>query len=791
MQMLVFFMFYHQFRMDIIMKTHLLTLLALAGFATAHAQAPNGFPYQAAMRNASGQPLASQSVSLRFTLREGSASGTILYRETQLKTTSAQGMLVATVGSGSVAQGAFPTATQWASGAKYLQVEADATGGSNFAEISNTQLMAVPYATFANTSSSASTATTATTATTANALAPTAVISPVQIAGNGATAGQILKWNGTAWAPASAGSSTVPLTQLEQGGATTGQIIKWNGTAWAPAADGPSTITMSQIEQAGATSGQIIKWDGTKWAPANDGPATITASQISQSGATAGQVLKWNGTAWAPAKDSSGTAGTALTAGTGLSITGNVINSRWTTAGNDLYNNNSGNVGIGNTTPLYPLSVHSSAGNGEIEAKTGSSTAYSGLRLTNSAGTNMFLNKYGTGSTGSTYGMPNASLGYLNNAASGSLLYSTADSMSFATNAAQRLSILKNGVVNIGSIGSVGKFNVKGSSAILYSPSVSAYDYSVASFFVPDTVTTSLSSSVGVMGYAKGSAFFNAGIGGIAGNSGTFNVGAVIEAKALQTTGKRNYGIYSETDGGYSFTIGHYNGVFAASTSASGTYGSYNDVDGTAGSAAYAGYFSNTATNSSYTNYGVYGTATSGLTNYAGYFQGNVYVSGTLSKAGGTFQIDHPQDPENKYLIHSFVESPEMMNIYNGNITTDANGAAEVTLPSYFQSLNVDFRYQLTVIGPDFAQAVVSKKIEGNKFSIKTDKPNTEVSWQVTGVRNDAWAKANRVIPEKPKEKNAVGKYLHPELFGKPASAGIHHVNTEGIAVPKRHNRNK
>ena len=744
--MLEYFKFNYQFRGNIKMKIQLFTLLAIAGFATAQAQAPNGFPYQAAMRNVSGQPLASQSVGLRFTLREGSASGTIIYRETQIKSTSTQGMLVATVGGGTVAQGVFPTATQWASGAKYLQVEADATGGSNFLEISNTQLMSVPYASFANTSSSANTA---------NALVPTATIAPSQITGIGATAGQILKWNGTAWAPASAGASTVPLTQLEQGGATTGQIIKWNGTAWAPA---------------------------------NDGPSTISPNQISQSGATNGQVLKWNGSAWAPAKDS---AGATLNAGTGLSITGNVINSRWTSAGNDLYNNNSGNVGIGNTTPLYPLSVNSSSGNGEIEAKTGSSTAYSGLRLTNSAGTNMFLNKYGTGASGNSNGLPNASLGHLNNSSSGSLLLSTADSMTFSTNASQRLRILKNGDVNIGSPVAIGKFNVKGSSANLYSPAVSAYDYSVASFFMPDTVTAKFSSSVGVLGYGKGSEFINAGIGGIAGNSGTFNVGGIFESKASPVTGKRNYGIYSETVGGYAFTIGHFNGVITASTSASGTFGSYNEVEGTAGSDAFAGAFTNTATNSSFTNYGVYGEASNGLTNYAGYFQGNVSVSGTLSKAGGTFQIDHPQDPENKYLIHSFVESPEMMNIYNGIITTDANGGAEVTLPTYFQALNIDFRYQLTVMGPDFSQAVVSKKIEGNKFSIKTDKPNIEVSWQVTGVRNDAWAKANRVVPEKPKEANAVGKYLHPELFGKPASAGIHYINREGIALPKKQNTPK
>ncbi len=85
-------------------------------------------------------------------------------------------------------------------------------------------------------------------------------------------------------------------------------------------------------------------------------------------------------------------------------------------------------------------------------------------------------------------------------------------------------------------------------------------------------------------------------------------------------------------------------------------------------------------------------------TGRAAYFSGDVYVNGTLGKAGGGFKIDHPLDPANQYLQHSFVESPDMMNVYNGNIRTDANGEATVMLP-LFEALNRDFRYQLTVIG--------------------------------------------------------------------------------------------
>ena len=95
---------------------------------------------------------------------------------------------------------------------------------------------------------------------------------------------------------------------------------------------------------------------------------------------------------------------------------------------------------------------------------------------------------------------------------------------------------------------------------------------------------------------------------------------------------------------------------------------------------------------------------------------GSVYIGGTLTKNGGSFRIDHPLDPANKYLQHSFVESPDMMNVYNGNVITDATGYADILLPEWFGALNRDFRYQLTVLDTTdsdrFVQAKVVKKIE-------------------------------------------------------------------------------
>jgi trimeric autotransporter adhesin len=159
---------------------------------------------------------------------------------------------------------------------------------------------------------------------------------------------------------------------------------------------------------------------------------------------------------------------------------------------------------------------------------------------------------------------------------------------------------------------------------------------------------------------------------------------------------------------------------------------------------------------------GIDATAGSGL---AGYFNGNVTVTGAISAGTKDFKIDHPLDPANKYLVHASVESSEMKNIYDGTVTTDAQGNATVRLPSWFEALNSDFRYQLTVIG-QFAQAIVSRKVQNNEFAIKTSMPNVEISWQVTGVRHDAYAIANPLVVEEEKDARLRGFFIHPELYG-------------------------
>jgi hypothetical protein len=152
---------------------------------------------------------------------------------------------------------------------------------------------------------------------------------------------------------------------------------------------------------------------------------------------------------------------------------------------------------------------------------------------------------------------------------------------------------------------------------------------------------------------------------------------------------------------------------------------------------------------------------------------GNLSILGNMSKAGGSFKIDHPIDPANKYLYHSFVESPDMMNIYNGVVVLNEAGEATVILPDWFEALNRDFRYQLTAIGTPGPNLYVAEEVTSNHFSIAGGKSGAKVSWQVTGVRHDAWAEAHRIPLEVEKTGDDKGKYLHPELFGRGNEMGI------------------
>lgn len=154
------------------------------------------------------------------------------------------------------------------------------------------------------------------------------------------------------------------------------------------------------------------------------------------------------------------------------------------------------------------------------------------------------------------------------------------------------------------------------------------------------------------------------------------------------------------------------------------------------------------------------------VTGKAAVFNGDVEINGYLSNPGAFTQIDHPLDPANKYLSHSFVESADMMNIYNGNAILDSNGEATVILPEWFEVINRDFRYQLTPIGAPGPNLYIAQKIVEHQFKIAGGTQGMEVSWMVTGIRQDPFAKANPIPVEEVKSDAEKGTYIHPELYG-------------------------
>jgi hypothetical protein len=155
----------------------------------------------------------------------------------------------------------------------------------------------------------------------------------------------------------------------------------------------------------------------------------------------------------------------------------------------------------------------------------------------------------------------------------------------------------------------------------------------------------------------------------------------------------------------------------------------------------------NTVSDSGYKNLTYSVLSTTGFS-----MNGDLHVGGTLYKSAGSFRIDHPLDPKNKFLQHSFVESPDMMNIYDGVVTMDKTGTAEVRLPDYFEALNRDFRYQLTPLG-GYAPLYIKEEIKDNRFMIGGGKSGLRVSWQVTGIRHDAYANEHRIAVETDKPK--------------------------------------
>ena len=574
---------------------------------------------------------------------------------------------------------------------------------------------------------------------------------------------------------------------------TAGQVLKWDGSAWSPGTDLGDTFWQASGSNIFYNAGNVGIGTSSPVYPLHVQTATSDRAIYGLHTATSGTAYGAYGESRSPSgygvygKGGVGVLGTS-SAGDGVEGQSSAANKSGVWGHNDLV---SGYGVAGSSTNGIGVGGWSTNG----IAVYGLANALSGLtygvyaRTDSASGTGVF--GWATATSGNTRGVVGQ-----NDSPSGAGVYGLATATSGNTRGVvgQSDSPSGTGVYGLATATSGftygGRFESAGTGGIgVYGL---AYDTSGVNFGVYGESRSPWGS--GLFGVAS------AGGKGVWGRSTTGDgvVGETNAANKSGVWGRNNvsggYGVAgSSTEGtgvggwstsgrgvfGYAGTIGPTYGVWGQSDSNEG-YGVYGwapatsgitiGVQGQSDSTAGAGV-DGLATATSGLTYGVVGSSYS-PSGYGVYSYGNFGVAGTKS-----FQMDHPLRPETHYLNHFCTEGPEPYNAYRGNVVTDANGYATITLPSYFESINRDPTYHLTVIdgSDDFVLAKVVREIQNNQFVIRTNKPHVKVSWRVEAVRNDRWVQEYGYQTEQPKPAEYRGKYLHPELYGQPKELGIHY----------------
>jgi len=398
-----------------------------------------------------------------------------------------------------------------------------------------------------------------------------------------------------------------------------------------------------------------------------------------------------------------------------------------------------GQVSVNNATP-FANTVFSSYGAGSSDAVAGASTG---------TGDGVYGQNTSTGTT------PGNGVTGLSNAATGMGV------------GAYNLNASGTGIIAAGN-NLAGNYAVAGSGGAFNAARVGVYAIS-------QNTATNISST-GIIGRDAGGTFTmlnggagvtgsaaNSGVGVFAYNTGTTNLSHGVYSSITSTTAAAVLGI-----GGNSAVQGQT--TVAGGIGAAGFGGT--DGDGIYGTASgNLGYGVTGFVTSGVNAIGVYGYADGGGANrYGGFFDNDLGSSGVK-----TFLIDHPLDPSNKLLKHFSMESPEVLNMYRGNVVLGPNGEGIVALPSYFESINnQNYSYHLTPVGAP-AQLYVKQEIVNKEFVIAGGTPGMKVSWTVYAERNDPYLQQNpdeRAV-EIQKTGAIAGKYVSPGLYGMPPSMSM------------------
>jgi len=493
------------------------------------------------------------------------------------------------------------------------------------------------------------------------------------------------------------------------------------------------------------TAGDITNWN-TPLSGDVSGSTVLTVTglrgrSLAETVPVTGQVLTWNGSSWSPGND-----------GFVLPFSGQTTTG---TSGIDIRHNATSGITIGGA--FWNASTSGTAVRGNATAISGDTH---GGSFQNASTSGKAVSGFASATSGTTFGGR-----FENWSSSGTGVYGTVTATAGTTYGGHFIASSTGGTGVYGNATAETGSTCGGHFISSSTLGKGVYGQATASGGSGHGVygETSSISGAGVMGIALHETGENPGVYGV--SNSTHGRGVSGYASATEGFGTGILGITESTSG---------TAVYAKAKSLTGNncgvYAITPSTDGTAVTAM--------ATAETGQNFAIYARSYS-EEGFAAYFIGDVVVNGTLAKSAGSFKIDHPLDPENKWLSHSFVESPDMMNIYNGIVILNSQGEATVQMPEWFEALNKEFRYQLTAIGGPGPDLYISEEVKNNEFSIAGGKPGLKVSWQVTGIRKDAYAEKNRIKVEEDKNSAESGKYMNPGLFGQPDEKGVFFKNKE------------